>query len=146
MCRCVLLTRVQVTLDLSHNKIEALPMKIPEALPNLQSFDVSYNLIDIVPSDLTDIPGLDLFGNPLCTIPAMFREDKNKVWSMSLFFVEYLSFFFCFLYFPSFLFLFFLQLLFYAKYGGKREPWNQVKVMLVGHEVSDDKTKTKIEN
>eukprot|EP00026_Physarum_polycephalum_P000536 Phypoly_transcript_00537.p1 GENE.Phypoly_transcript_00537~~Phypoly_transcript_00537.p1 ORF type:complete len:1451 (+),score=177.67 Phypoly_transcript_00537:50-4354(+) len=91
------------SLDLSYNRIDALPVKLLESLPRLRWLDVSNNRIDVVPPDLADVAFIDLSHNPLASIPPMFREDKNKI-------------------------------LFYAKYGGTQESWNQVKVMLVGHE------------
>lgn len=86
--------------------------------------DVSYNRIDVLPHDITEIPNLDLNNNPLSSVPAMFREDKSKVNVQKKKKKREVCFN-----------LFVFQLLFYAKYGGKTEPWNQVKLMLVGPEV-----------
>jgi hypothetical protein len=112
---------MQKSLDISQNLLETLPDKLPLYL-RLKKFHVKSNRLNALPSDLHHIEDLEVTGNPLAEIHLSFREDKDMVP------------FFC----PtksgansS------LQLRRFLKIA-ESEPmqqWDQVKLMLVGHEV-----------
>lgn len=68
---------MQTYLDIRCNNIRSLPAGIMVELPNLERLQISYNLLEEIPSDLVSLKILNVEGNPLSKILPEYRKDDK---------------------------------------------------------------------